>query len=554
MSLKIQNIALIPQVEVEFSRALNVLTGETGAGKSIILGSFNFILGEKLSKDVIRAGANHARVDAVFSVSGIIAEQVLDISGIEVDVSVDNTVILSRTLKIDGKSECRINGNVVTIGVLKDVASKLINIHGQHEHEVLLKPKNHVNILDSFGGNKIYQIRNKYNEQYQKLLDLKKGLKTFGGTDAERDRLIDMYRYQINEIENASLREGEDDELHEFKQKMVNFEKINLGLSSVLELFKDMPYSSIVSSLNSVSKLDSKIERILENARSLQYELNDVESNIERYIGSLEYDEEKFKNADARLDEIKVLKRKYGGTIPQIFTFLNETRGSLDFLTKSVEDIENIKKNIKTQELIVENVGIELTEIRKEVSGRLIEGLIGQLKDLGMPACKIEIDFNKTNGATGNGFDEIEFMFSANAGEKVKPLASIISGGEMSRFMLSLKTVVARLGDVETLVFDEIDTGIGGTMGMRVAEKLQTLSRNTQVICVTHLAQIAGMADSHFLIKKDVTDGKTITNITSLNKNGQIEELARMIGSGSGDTAREHAVSIKKVCDDFKGV
>ena len=548
-SLKIQNIALIPQVEIEFSKAFNVLTGETGAGKSIIIGSFNFILGEKLNKTVIRAGATSARVDAVFGVSGAVGQDVARLSGAEVE---DNTVILTRTLKADGKSECRINGSVVTTAMLKEAAALLVNIHGQHETEILLKSKNHLYILDGFGGQKINKVKNEYREEYDRLLDLRAGLKAFGGTDAERDRLVDMYSYQIKEIENARLSENEDGELQAFKQKMMNFEKIHNGLNEALQAFKESSFRSVISAISSVSKLDSKIEKMLENARAVQYDLDDIENGVQNYLDGLEYDEEKFRNADARLDEIKILKRKYGSSIAQIFAFLADTRASLDFLTRSVEDIERTKKQIAEQENIVKRVGAELTEVRKQTAEVFERELVGQLKDLGMPACRIQVRFEDIT-PTASGCDEIEFLFSANAGEGVRPLASIISGGEMSRFMLALKTVTARLDNVNTLVFDEIDTGIGGTMGIKIAEKMQILSKTNQIICVTHLPQIAAIADTHFLIEKYEKDAKTISGIKVLSHAEQVNELSRMVGAAATDkTAREHALAMKEWADNYK--
>lgn len=521
-SLKIQNIALIPQVEIEFSEKFNVLTGETGAGKSIIIGSFNFILGEKLSKSVIRSGASSARVDAVFSVSGAVTSDITALTGIDFE---DNTVILTRTLKVDGKSECRINGNVVTTSALKDAAAQLIHIHGQHETEVLLKAKNHLSILDGFGRINLGE----YHEQYDKLLELRAGLKSFGGSDAERDRLVDMYQYQIKEIESAKLRDNEDEELLEFKTKMINFEKIYNNLSVASQAFKELGFRNIISLLSGVAKLDVKIEKMLDRAKSVQYELDDVESGISSYLEGLEYDEEKFKTTDERLDEIKVLKRKYGGTIPQIFVFLAEARASLDFLTRSVEDMDRIKLQISDQEKVVAEAGERLTQARKAAAVIFEHEIVNQLKDLGMPACKLRVEFNAIC-AGAHGCDEVEFLFSANAGEEIKPLASIISGGEMSRFMLALKTVTARFGSVATMVFDEIDTGVGGMMGTRIAEKMKVLSGNTQVICVTHLPQIAAIADTHFLIKKTEDNNRTVTNIKILRGGDKSAELSRMLG------------------------
>ena len=552
-SLKIQNVALIPQVEIEFDDKFNVLTGETGAGKSIIVGSFQFILGEKLKSTVIRSGAQFAKVDAVFSVSGSELEPIAKLAGIEFE---DNTVILTRTLKSDGRSECRINGDIVTIAVLKEAAAHLINIHGQHDTEVLLRPKNHIEILDGFGCEYIPPSKADYMEEYERLRIYREGLKSFGGTDAERDRMIDMYNYQINEIESARLKDGEEEELYEFKQKMMNFEKINAGLSAVTGVFQNeggVGFGRVISALASVSHLDSKLEKILEAARAVQYEIDEVYDGVTGYLDALEYDEEKFRAVDARLDEIKVLKRKYGADIPKILTFLNEARSGLEFLTKSAEDIEQAKKRIAMQEELVRAAALRLSEARRDAANRFSHEMAKGLSGLGMERAQITVSF-KDIAPGANGCDEVEFLFSANTGEAVRPLASIISGGEMSRFMLALKTVTARIDNVSTLVFDEIDTGIGGTMGTRIAEKIQTLSKFHQVIVVTHLPQIAAMADTHFQIAKAEAGGKTVTNIIKLGESEQVAELARMVGSAAdGASAQQHAEALKKWANGVKG-
>ena len=549
-SLKIQNVALIPQVEVEFNNKFNVLTGETGAGKSIVVGSFQFILGEKLKSTVIRSGETFAKVTAVFNAAGSEIEPIARLTGIEFQ---ENTVVLTRTLKSDGRSECRINGDVVTVAVLKEAASHLIHIHGQHDTEVLLRPKNHIDILDAFGGEPVRSGKWDYAQEFEKLKKLREGLKSFGGTDAERDRMIDMYTYQINEIENARLREGEDEELQAFKQKMMSFEKINENLGAAIGVLGGLEFGRVVSALSTAAKCDGKVEKLLESARSIQYDIDDVSSSITGYLDSLEYDEEKFRTADARLDEIKVLKRKYGTDIPQIFAFLADARAGLDFLTRSMEDMEATKKQIAVQEGIVGTTGAKLTGARKKAAEKFSAEMVAGLSELGMERANVEVSFKEIQ-PSGNGCDEIEFMFSANMGEAVRPLASIISGGEMSRFMLALKTVTARIGNVSTLVFDEIDTGIGGTMGAKIAEKIQTLSKFHQVIVVTHLPQIAAMADTHFLIKKAETGGKTITNIKKLGEAEQVSELARMVGSAAdGESATQHAEALKKWAKGVKG-
>jgi DNA repair protein RecN (Recombination protein N) len=553
-SLKIQNIALIPQVEIEFGSNLNVLSGETGAGKSIIIGSFNFILGEKLKKEVIRSGANFAKVDAVFSETTETLSAITEISGIEF---ADDTVIVSRVLKSDGKSESRINGDIVTTAVLKDVASRLINIHGQHEHEVLLKPKKHLDILDSFGQEKINATKGQYHAEFAKLKELERGLKSFGGSDAERGRMIDMYTYQINEIEAARLVVGEDDELMEYKRVAQNFEKISNALNSAkqmldtergaLDLFK-----TALHSIGTVSNLDAKIEKIYDNAKRVQYDLDDISDSLMSHLDDCEFDEEKFKSVDERLDIIKSLKKKYGVTISDILAFLDEANEKLSFLNRSADDIEKTKKDIEVQKQKLVASASVLTDERK-TSAQILQGELQKaLSELGMPSARVALDF-RTTEPQSNGADEVQFLFSANAGEIMKPLADVISGGEMSRFMLALKTITARPDQTPTLVFDEIDTGIGGTMGLNIATKMAKISRSAQVIVVTHLPQIAAMADTHFLIEKSEVDGRTLTQINELDDEAQIAELSRMLGgAATQSTAREHANQMKKWASEIK--
>ena len=523
-SLHIQNIALITDLEIEFGDGLNVLTGETGAGKSIIIGSFNFILGQRVSKEIIRHGAPSARVDAEFIVAGAERNIITEQSGIEL---LDAQVILSRVLKTDGKGECRINGTIVTADTLRTVAGLLINIHGQHETEVLLKPKNHVAILDGFGGQRLIGLCNNYAEEQEHLGELKKSLKAFGGDDAERKRLVDMYQFQIHDIETANLRDNEDIELAEKKSRMQNFEKLSKGLLDAINLFEgetglESQMRAILGAINSVSHLDGRVEKFYETARSIKMETDDLIGDMQRYYDDLEFDPDEFARVDARLDEIKVLKRKYGSTVPEIFTFLNETRASLEQISRSDADIERIQKKITESTEIARGLADKLVHERMTVAREMETKIVAELHDLGMPSAKFRVDDITVDGAT--------FLFSANAGIAPRPLVHIISGGEMSRFMLGLKSVTANMNGVKTMVFDEIDTGVSGIMGHKIAEKMQSICKYHQVICVTHLAQIAAVANRHFSIHKTEEGNRTLIYGTELRGADAKAELARMVG------------------------
>ena len=523
-SLHIQNVALITDLEIEFGEGLNVLTGETGAGKSIIIGSLNFILGMRLDKTVIRHGANMSRVDAVFSALGEDIEKITELTGVEF---IDNEIIISRTLKTDGKGECRINGTVVAADTLRGASQILINIHGQHETEELLKPKNHVAILDNFGGQHLLNLKKDYLDKLAHLNELKKSLKTFGGDDFERKRLVDMYQYQIKDIEDAKLHDNEDVDLTEKKTRLQNFEKLSVGLQAAASAFEgdtglDNGIHELLGYIGGISSLDKHAEKFYETAKSLRVELNELAGDIQNYYDNLEFDEDEFKRVDARLDEIKVLKRKYGSTIPEIFSFLNDTRASLDLLTRSSEDVEKINKEIEETAKSVESSGEKLVLARRETADTLQAKMTSELKDLGMANALFE--------CTDITVEGVNFMFSANAGVPPRPLVNIISGGEMSRFMLALKSVTANMNAVGTLVFDEIDTGIGGEMGHKIAGKMVSICRFQQIIAVTHLAQIAAKANQHFLIMKEEVNNKTLTSVFKLNAGEAKQELTRMVG------------------------
>ena len=523
-SIQVKNVALVDELEIEFGEGLNVLTGETGAGKSIIIGSFNFILSARLDKSAIRQGASFARVDAVFVPLGTERNKIQAICGIDIN---DDTVILSRTIKPDGKGEARINGTVVTTDVLRACGSVLVNIHGQHETEVLLKQKNHVTILDNFGGQRVINVRSDYFNEVDELKRLEKSLSAFGGDDFERKRLIDMYTFQIKDIENAKLRVGEDDELGEKRVCMQNFEKLSLGLKSVSGLFEGddgicNALRQTISVLGGIASIDNKVEKFYETAKTLKIDMDDLSGDVSDYFENMEFDEDEFKRVDERLDEIKVLKRKYGSTIQDVLNFLDDVRSSLDLITQSEEEIERINIKIKNQTAVVEKLAEELVTVRRTVAGEMQQKIVEELKDLGMPSSKFVV--------TDIGVNDVTFLFSANAGVEPRPLVHIISGGEMSRFMLALKTVTANIEAVGTLVFDEIDTGISGTMGHKIAEKFQKICRFHQVIAVTHLAQIAAVASNHYLISKSEMNNKTQTRVHKLSEKARQDELTRMVG------------------------
>ena len=534
-SLKIQNVALIPEVEIEFGQSLNVLTGETGAGKSIVLGAINFILGEKLNKTMIRSGAPSARVDAVFNINEKLGEQITELCGVAPD---EGTLIISRVLKPDGKSDSRINGVAVTGGVLRAVADTLVNIHGQHETETLLKPKNHIDILDAFGvvgaDCNLSELIAEYKKEFKALKDFEKQLVELGGNDEERQRQIDIYRFQVDEIERAGLQLNEDIELLEKKTRMNNFEKINTNLSQAAAYLGDdegaiSMFKKALASLSVVSNVDEKLGELYNSMAECGYALADIESEIGSYLDGLEFNPDEFDRVDKRLDEIKALRRKYGENVAEILKFCEDARAKMDKLINADADAEKLKKEIAEQRALLMDVAVELSEKRKQVAWVFEQKIVEELKPLGMPSCSFNVRFETGDCQSPlrkEGIDTLEFYFSANKGEELKPLSSVISGGELSRVMLVLKSLSGNTAG--TLVFDEIDTGIGGNIGLKIAEKMKQIANGCQVIAVTHLPQIAAVADVHFLIEKCELDDRTQTTVKQLDDEGKKTELARM--------------------------
>jgi DNA repair protein RecN (Recombination protein N) len=573
-TIKIQNIALIPSVEIVFGEHFNVLTGETGAGKSIVIGSLNFILGDKLSASVIRQGADYARVTAVFyknckkpsykqemqGEQGVsegvcptqITERMTQFNAASRSLDDGDETIITRTMWQNGRSEIRINDDIVTIKTLREVTGGIIDIHGQHDTERLLTPKNHIDILDSYGRVNLTA----YKAEYDKLKSLERELAEFGDNDTERERLIDLYRYQIDEIEKANLSAAEETELEQRITIMRNAGKVTESLGETISNLNtaDTDIAHAVKKLSAVTVLDANLNTYAERLNAVQNELTDIIIGTKEYLSGADYTDADIDAVGERLDEIKNLKRKYGKTVDEIFSFLNKTKSEYERLAGAAEKIAELRGEIKSQSAAVQTAGEALSAVRRETAARMQSELLVHLAELGMPNAQFTVQFNKETGTAAdesgepaayrfhpNGIDETEFFFSANLGEAVKPLSKIISGGEMSRLMLCIKTI-ANADRNKTLVFDEIDTGISGLMGAAVANKLSVLSKHSQIIAVTHLAPIAAAADTHFLIEKSVANNKTTTAVLPLTDEQRVAEIGRIIGGG--ETAIAHAKTL----------
>lgn len=528
-SLKIENVAIIESAAIEFGCGLNVLTGETGAGKSIIIDSINAILGERTSKDIIRTGTDCAKVYAVFEDISESAKEVLCENGIDCE---EDVLIVSRIINRDGKNACRINGTPVTVNMLKAVTRELLDIHGQHDNQALLNPIRHCSFIDAFADCDAL-IKN-YRESYFKLCDVNKKLSSFKTDESEKERRIDLLKYQIDEIETADITIGEREELTERKNFINNAQKILNSLNSAYNILKcdNGGFDCVSEAVYEVEKAEpyfTALSPVLEQLNNIKYEIDDVAEMLRDKLSELDVNEYELDEIESRLDLLYRLSRKYGETEEDILTYLENAREELDNITFSDEKIRLL--TLRAEELTAETSDLagKLTDVRIKTGEKLSSLISQELEFLDMPNVSFVVSRKETE-LSENGADEIEFLISANAGELPKPLAKIASGGELSRIMLAIKNVLADADNIDTMIFDEIDTGVSGRAAQKIAMKLRQVSAGRQVICVTHLAQIAAQGDVHLFISKSVRDGKTYTQVRTLLDENRVEEIARIMG------------------------
>jgi DNA repair protein RecN (Recombination protein N) len=561
--LILNNVALITNLEIDFTSGFNILTGETGSGKSIIIDGLNFVLGERADKTLIRNGTDCMKVQAVFSnISNVIKEKFNDI-----DFS-DDVLIISRTINLSGKSECKVNGEIVTSNTLKEITSYLVDIFGQNEHQSLLQVSKHIDILDSFIDNeKLSNLKNELKINFDKLNDVNSKLKDFIVDPQKAQTELEILQFQINEIEKADIKDGEYEDLENQKKLMVNSEKIAKSLNSSSKILEgEGNYTSIDSlifsakrELQSVQQYDKSIEDLASKLEDVNAMLSDIIDSIHNLSRTISYDEDKLDSIVDRIDIISSLKRKYGNSFEEIMNYKSNAEKKYDDIINSSQKINQLNNQKNEILKVIYAKCFELSSLRKIYAKKLEDNITKELLDLGMKNSKFVISFNKIDDSnigdniSINGFDKIEFMFSANLGEDIKPLSKIISGGEMSRFMLAFKNVVANKDDINTLVFDEIDTGISGITGEVVAEKMSSISKSHQVLCITHLPQIACMGDRNFLIQKYNKDNSTITETKILNEDDLIKEISRLTGSASlTDLSYNHAKEMREKALSFK--
>ena len=528
-SLKIENVAIIESAAIEFGCGLNVLTGETGAGKSIVIDSINAILGERTSRDIIRTGAQSAKVYAVFEDVNERVRNFLDENGIDCE---DGVLIINRTLSREGKNVCRINGAPVTVSMLREIGGELIDIHGQHDNQSLLSPEKHCGFVDSFAGNA--DLIADYREKYGRLCEIRSKLKKLTTDESSKSQRIDFLTYQIDELEKAEITIGERDELKARKSLINNSQKVIESLNIAYEALKadgagiDM-ITDAESEIANASAYMEMLGEASEKITDIRYELEDIAETVRDAMTEVDFDPSELEDIDERLDLLYRLSKKYGDTEEEMLEYLEKARAELDNIAFSEERVKELQKQEKEALAETETAACKLTESRKTAGEKLSNAICSELEFLDMPNVRFVVKCNDI-GLTENGKDEIEFLISANAGEEPKPLVKIASGGELSRIMLAIKNVLAETDGVDTMIFDEIDTGVSGRAAQKIAMKLRSASKGRQVICVTHLAQIAAQGDVHLYISKSVSDGKTYTNIKSLIEEERVAEIARIMG------------------------
>ena len=554
-TLYVKNLALIDEIEVDFREGLNILTGETGAGKSIILGSINLALGGRYSSDILRDEEEAGYVELTFLVEN--ENQIALLKEMDIYPEED-AIVLSRKM-IGKRSVSKINGETVPISVLKEVASILIDIHGQHEHQSLLYKKNHLTILDDFAKDIIQDVKRQVSEQYGVYKQYKEELESSRIDEKERIKEASFLEFEIKEIEEANLKLGEDEELEEQYRRMINGKKITENIDEAYGYTAGFNHnasdmlSRAIRCLQDASHYDDGASELYDQLSEVDSLLNDLNRELSNYRDSFEFSEEEFYEVEKRLNEINRLKSKYGNTIDEIFAYWKEKEQRLIKLQDYDHYLESLQKKLNEAESELAIASLMLSNLRKEAAKKLEKAIKYGLLDLNFLDVQFEIVFDDLSSYTPYGKDGVEFKISMNPGEPVRPLGDVASGGELSRIMLAIKTVMAEKDQIETLIFDEIDVGISGRTAQKVSEKMAYIGRNHQVICITHLAQIAAMADAHYAIEKHVTGGKTKTTISLLNQEQEIAELARILGGAEiTDTVMQNAAEMKELAKRTK--
>ena len=551
LGLHVKNLALIEQAEVEFAEGLNILTGETGAGKSIIIGSVGLALGQKASKDMIRQGEENAFVELIFSVEEEEKKEAL--KALDITPDEEGLLIISRKIT-PARSTSRINDETVTAARLRAVTSLLLDIHGQHEHQSLLNKQKHLEILDEYSRNETGELKRMTAESYRKYRKLKEKLDGFCLDEETRRREADFIRFEIEEIENAGIRPGEEEELAARYKVFSHAQKITGCMQEAYTVIDSAEIGRAARSIESAAVYDDRLKDILSGLMDAESILSDLNRSISDYVNEMEFDEEEFKKTEERLDQIRGLMAKYGNSEEAVLSRLKEKKKRLSELERYDELAAETAIEFEKQKKELDSFCEKLSDARKKAAVVLEERIKGELLDLNFLHVDFRIRVDRVEPVTAAGFDEVEFLISTNPGiSGPRPLGEVASGGELSRIMLAIKTVLADTDDIPTLIFDEIDTGISGRTAQKVSERLSYIARKHQVLCITHLPQIAAMADTHFEIRKSVENGRTVTRIRRLSGPEQIDELARLLGGAEiTEAVRENAREMKRLAMERK--
>ena len=535
-NLHIKNIGIIEDLEINFNKGMNVLTGETGAGKTLIIDSIEIICGGRFSKEMIRKGEDHSYIE-------ICMYEPQDIN------SIDGNIIIAREIYSNGRNTCKINGRLVTVAELKKFMNNYIEIHGQNANQQLFDSNTHIKYLDNFIGKEIIEVKSKYSEKYIRYNEIKRELKINYGDEKEKQRKLDLLKYQLNEIKETKLKNGEEEKLEEKRKIMLNSEKIAKNLGEASQAIGENTIDVIgtaVRSLEKIEEIDSKYTQTIESLRNIYYEMQEISRDINSYCEDVEFDEQERTEVETRLDTIYNLKRKYGNNIEEILKYSEEVEKEIIKIENAEEYNAKLRKELSELEKSLNEIGTQISNIRKKYAQELSKKINKELLELEMKNAKINVKVEfKENEYFENGKDDVKFLISTNIGENESELAKIASGGEISRIMLAIKKVLAEADNVPVLIFDEIDTGISGKAGKSVAEKMKSISRNHQVLCISHLATITANADYNFFISKKVENGRTATSIKQLNEQEVLQEIARISSGEVNEITLKYASELR---------
>lgn len=559
--LSIRNFAIIESLTVSFERGLTVLTGETGAGKSIIIDAISLLAGGRGSSEFVRFGEKRAELEGLFLIEDDHHPCIQKCVEVGIDVQ-DGMVILRRDIGANGKSVCRVNGKLVTIAVLREVGRLLVDIHGQHDNQELMDEHQHLHLLDEYGGVEIVQAKKVYQELYKRFVEISSRLKSLTENEQEMAHRLDLIQFQLNEIETAHLQPNEDVKLQEERKQIVNFEKVFNALQSAYDALqgeqRGLDWLGLaMSHIDDVSDLNDSLQTLSETLSNHYYLIEDLTYQLRNELDTLEFDPERLNSIEDRLNEINHLKRKYGQSVEEILSYAAQIEEEIETITNRDSHLHAIREELQSirKDLLVEAKNV--TQIRKKWAKKLTENITEELKALYMAKTTFAVQFLKDeledSKFTQEGIDQVEFYISTNPGEPLKPLAKVASGGELSRIMLAMKSIFSKHQGITSIIFDEVDTGVSGRVAQAIGEKIFRVSEGSQVLCITHLPQVAAMADTHLFISKEIIDGRTKTNVKPLNEEEKIKEIGRMIaGVEVTELTKQHAKELLQLAHTVK--